>query len=246
MSKRMSGGASELAFPRRRATYRLALILAGAAAVTSNTALMAADARRITITVRVYQNAGLTPMVEQRALAEAEAVLRAALVDVRWQDCTGPNVSAACHVPRGPSELLLRVIRNRTPRKSESPRLGDAFVARREGGGVLATVYVDHVAGMAKAAETDVAVLLGRVAAHELGHLIMDTSEHARRGLMRPNWTAGEVRRNSAVDWAFTAEDVAAMRQPGNGVLESVGVTDTTEPPPEPASPAHRLTSFVK
>jgi hypothetical protein len=58
-------------------------------------------------------------------------------------------------------------------------------------------------------------VLLGRVAAHELGHLMMRTSAHPRRGLMRPNWTPNEIRRNRQADWAFTAGDVAAMRQPG-------------------------------
>ena len=63
-------------------------------------------------------------------------------------------------------------------------------------------------------AGTDVAVLLGRVAAHELGHLMMHTTAHARRGLMRPNWTPYEVRRNRLADWEFTAEDVTAMRQP--------------------------------
>ena len=67
---------------------------------------------------------------------------------------------------------------------------------------------------LAMSAGTDVAVLLGRVAAHELGHLIMLTPAHARRGLMRPNWTPYEVRRNRLADWEFTAEDVTAMRQP--------------------------------
>jgi hypothetical protein len=58
---------------------------------------------------------------------------------------------------------------------------------------VLATVYVTCVAWLATAARTDVAVLLGRVAAHELGHLVIRTSAHARRGLMRPHWTPDEV-----------------------------------------------------
>jgi hypothetical protein len=76
-------------------------------------------------------------------------------------------------------------------------------------------VYVNCVASLATAARADVAVLLGRVAAHELGHLMMRTSAHARRGLMRPNWTLNEIRRNRPADWAFTEGDVAAMRQPG-------------------------------
>ena len=89
---------------------------------------------------------------------------------------------------------------------------------------MLATVYVTCVAWLATAARTDVTVLLGRVAAHELGHLVIRTSAHARRGLMRPHWTPDEVRRNRASDWAFTAADVAAMRQPGAVDLRGCGV----------------------
>ena len=133
-------------------------------------------------------------------------------MDVHWQECTGLNSSLTCDVPPGPSELLL-VVREGTPCRDTSATLGEAWVVRGAGG-VLATVNVNCVASFARAARIDVAVLLGRVAAHELGHLMMRTSAHARRGLMRPNWTIHEVRQNRATDWAFTAGDVATMRQP--------------------------------
>jgi hypothetical protein len=106
------------------------------------------------------------------------------------------------------------VVREGAPCQDTSATLGEALVVR-PAGGVLAAVNVHCVAWLATAARTDVAVLLGRVAAHELGHLMMRTPAHARRGLMRPHWTPDEVRRNRAADWAFTAGDVAAMRQPG-------------------------------
>ena len=214
MSARRRTSVSECAFIRHRTTYSLALILACAAVWTSPTALTAAAVPRIALTVRVYQTAGLAFTLEQRPLAEAETVLRAGLVEVRWQECTGLNPSPLCDVPPGPSELLLVVRAGYPCHQDISPTLGAAFVVRRSGG-VLATVYVNCVASLATAARADVAVLLGRVAAHELGHLMMRTSGHARRGLMRPNWTPDEVRRNRAADWAFTAGDVAAMRLPG-------------------------------
>ena len=214
MSTRIGSSVSEFAFVRHRTTYSLALILACATAWTSATALPAAEVLRTSITVRVYQSAGLPSTLEQRALTEAETVLQAALVDVRWRTCTAPSPSAACDLPPGPSELLLRIAREGTRRQGGSATLGDALVTRCGPGGVLATVYVNHVTTLAHLAKADVAMLLGRVAAHELAHLMMHTSAHTRRGLMRPNWTAYEVRRNRAADWAFTAEDVAAMREP--------------------------------
>jgi hypothetical protein len=189
--------AAEHACARYVTTYCATLILAAAAVCAFPARLAAAAVPRTTITVRVCQNVSLPSMVEQRALDEAGAVLRAASVDVRWQKCTGPDVDASSAA----FELVLRIVeaRQATPRAA----LGTAFVIRGAGG-VLATVYADRVAALA--------VLLGRVAAHELGHLMMHTSVHTRHGLMRPKWTADELRRNYAPDWTFTARDVAEMR----------------------------------
>jgi hypothetical protein len=161
--------------------------------------------------VRVYPPAGLPSALQTRALAEAEAVLLAALVDVRWQVCTRQGSSPACDQPPGPSEVLL-VVRAGTACDDTGVTLGEAIGPRA--GGVLATVYADCVRRLATQTGTDVGVLLGRVAAHELGHLMMRNGAHARRGLMRRNWTREEVRRNRAADWAFTAADAAAMRWP--------------------------------
>lgn len=210
----MTRSISEPAFVHHRTTYWLALIFACAAAWTPATVLTAAGFPRTAITIRVYQTAGLPSALEQRALTEAEILLQDALVDVRWRKC-GLHDAPACAEPLGPSELLLQVVRQETPRQATSATLGHAIVDRRAGGGVLATVYFDRIARLASVAGTDAAVLLGRVAAHELGHLMMRTHAHSHRGLMRPFWTPGEVRRNRAADWAFTARDVAAMRQRG-------------------------------
>ena len=194
---------------RGRATSCLAVILAGAAVCLLPTELAATEAPRASITVRVYrQGADLSSALEDRALREAETVLRAAFVDLRWQDCTRQDRSVACDVPAGPSELLL-VVRDGSPCQEMPARLGHAIA-----GGVMATVHLNCIAWLARESRTDAAVLLGRVIAHELGHLMMRTSSHPGRGLMRAKWTLVEVRRNHATDWAFTPDDVRAMHQP--------------------------------
>ena len=121
-------------------------------------------------------------------------VLRSAFVDVRWRQCTGLAPDEACSSRLALLELLL-VVRVDAPCEDSPATLGKAFVAR-DAGGVFANVYFNCVEWLAMSTGTDVAVLLGRVAAHELGHLMMHTTAHARRGLMRSNWTPHEVRRN--------------------------------------------------
>lgn len=204
-------GASERAVAHHRRTHRLALVLVGLAALRAPAGLAANGVSR-TITVRVYANADLPSLQVQRALAEADALLQAAHVEVRWRKCTGQNRPAACGASPGEFEMLLRVLKEGPVRKNQPDALGEALIAPCSGGGVLATVYLSHVARMAEATGTDLAVLLGRVAAHELGHLITQTPAHTASGLMRPIWTPDEVRRNRAADWAFMAADMVSMQ----------------------------------
>jgi hypothetical protein len=99
----------------------------------SPTAVSATAVPRIARTVRVYQTAGLPSALEQRFLTEAETVLRAGLVDVRWHGCTGLNASPTCDLPPAPSELLL-LVREGARCQNAPATLGKALVVRRAGG----------------------------------------------------------------------------------------------------------------
>ena len=214
MSTRISRSVSRFTSVRHRTAYRLGLIVVCAVVWTCSTALTSTAAPRTTLMVRVYQTARLPSMLQQRALAEAELVLRSALVDVQWRQCTSTSAdrSEACSSPPAPLELVLVVSDVR--RCGDTPTtLGKALIVP-DTGGILATVYFSCVERFATSAGTDVAVLLGRVAAHELGHLMLNSSVHGHHGLMRPHWTLDEVRLNRAADWVFTAGDVAAMHAP--------------------------------
>jgi hypothetical protein len=165
------------------------------------------------VTVRLYQTAAPSSPIEPRALAEADKALRPALVTVLWRPCNGADRSAACDRPPVRSELLVRIVRHGAVRSRVTTTvLGNALVAPGRAG-VLATVYVDEVEDLAKVAGIDPAVLLGRATAHEIGHLLMRTTGHARYGLMRDMWTEQEIHRNQPLDWMFTAGDVVAMRR---------------------------------
>jgi hypothetical protein len=66
------------------------------------------------------------------------------------------------------------------------------------------------VAERARRQGVDLPTFVGRVAAHEIGHLLLGTNRHAAHGLMKASW---DVQRITRGDWAFTREDAAAMRQ---------------------------------
>jgi hypothetical protein len=176
------------------------------------------------VPVRVYEMTTVQPAELARALDVAERTLSRASVEIAWKSCAaregspdGPTAeaasAAACLVPRTSGELSVRIVRSAavTPSQRVLP-LGDALVDAATGGGVLATVYLDRVEWLARAAGADRATLLGRAIAHELGHLLLGSTGHSTAGLMRALWSRDEIRRDHTNDWTFTTRDVAALQ----------------------------------
>jgi len=164
------------------------------------------------LTVRVYDNAKVPKGALRAALGMAAQTLRPADVEVTWLSCSASS-GGRCTVPLGRGELMVRLVRSATGSSGDGDEsLGTALVDPATGTGVLATVYVDRVEWLAHGSDGDLGTLLGRAMAHEIGHLLMGRSAHARHGLMRPLWTSAEVTRNAPADWGFDAPDVRAIR----------------------------------
>ena len=164
------------------------------------------------VTVRVYEAAQLDPSVKTAALNLARTTLAAAAVDVSWKPCgTGAGAALCDRPPAG--ELVLRIVRSTVRSDRRSLPLGDALVNTSSADAILATVYFDRVVRVAKAARMDTRTLFGYAIAHELGHLLLASSTHNTRGLMRPIWRDEELRSARSADWSFTAQDIAAIRR---------------------------------
>jgi hypothetical protein len=170
-----------------------------------------------TIVVRTYTPADFTADT-RTARMTAGAILRRAGIEVGWIEC-GPRVTddatGDCTRPLLWNEVVVRVVRSDAAADSRSrlTTLGFAFVDVNEGVGSLATVYADRVGVMAKSAGVNPAELLGAAIAHEIGHLLLGTNEHASRGLMRASWQATELRRSLASQWLLAGNEGERMRK---------------------------------
>lgn len=187
-------------------------LLAAAPAVAADIDLLA-DAR---ITIRVYSGTTLSSADQSWAIATATGILEATGLDVEWRTCESVFVRAAddpCVAPLGTSELALRLVRLPAPRAGGvHVALGYSLVDTKARGGSLATVYVDRVTGLARTCRMDVRQLLGRTIAHEVGHLLLGSLEHAPTGLMRAVWSAEALRGSDDADWMFTPGEGSLMR----------------------------------
>lgn len=177
-----------------------------------------AEIGRVEVTVRLY-GVGLSAPSTERALATAASVLAPAGVVVSWVRCDPRDAVKPidCDRPPDVDDLIVRLVRAGLPEgyRGELP-LGDALIDTHRCVGVIGTVYVDRVLWLAAAVPTAPAVVLGRVIAHEVGHLLAGSSVHQERGgVMRPRWTRAELRRGRRSDWQLAgadAREVAARR----------------------------------
>ena len=150
----------------------------------------------------------------------------AAGIDVRWVDCndriSGQKhaTSEVCLTPPNSDEVIVRFVsapntahtrsgarqpRRRLCRHRRGTRLsGDGLCRSRR-------------RSMARAANLDTGTLLGRVMAHEIGHLLLGTAMHRPSGLMRAEWSTTLLARRIPNDWRFSTLDAAGARE---GVLK--------------------------
>ena len=166
--------------------------------------MLAHAALALFVVVRMYDTPGIPADTVAAARATAGQILRNANIDLRWRDCP-------CERMVGPVELVMRLAVS-TP-ESEPGSLGFSYVDVQKRAGTLGTVFTDRVHALAQAARADEGELLGRAMAHEIGHLLLGTHDHARTGLMRGQWTSIELAKNQATDWMLTSDDSARIRK---------------------------------
>ena len=161
----------------------------------------------VPLAVRTYDAVGVPSRALDQARATATVVLAAAGIRPVWRPCH----AGLCISRPKRDEVFVRIV-NATP-VSEPGTLGFSAIDRVAHAGTLATIYFDRVEAVAAETGVDGGELLGRVVAHEIGHLLLGTSGHASIGLMRATWTTEEIRRRVPLDWRFSAQDSAEMRR---------------------------------
>jgi hypothetical protein len=170
------------------------------------------------LTVRTYDAFGVSADDLSHAQTAAADVFREIGIAIDWVNCysgnrTFPGSSPRCTERLDPAEVILRI--TAAPRgQPKHPRsLGFALVNRdEEKTPSLATVLADRALAVASSAATSTGGVLGLVIAHELGHVLLHTTAHAKSGLMRAVWSHSELRDARPGDRRFLRTDVERMR----------------------------------
>ena len=158
-------------------------------------------AAALMVTIRVYDIYGLSPDARQQALAVAAQTLARAGVQAAIVDCSGVAPATPCKTGVAAGEVILRIQRHP---KDGAHVLGEAIVNGEAGPNTVATVYAAAIAERARRDGTPLATIVGRVSAHEIGHLLLGTNSHTLAGIMRAKWN---LKVSYPVVWQFTSAD---------------------------------------
>jgi hypothetical protein len=167
------------------------------------------------LVVRVYDMANFDRESRAKAIGIAGGILAEAGVDAEWLDCRrSPGTQTTpCDAYRQPTDLIVRIMRGAGELQHPRPVLGVSIVDTAARTGTLATIFIDRLEPVARRTGADVASLVARTIAHEVGHLLLRTSQHGASGLMRETWTDWELARNRPEDWQFAAPERRQLRE---------------------------------
>lgn len=172
------------------------------------------------IAIRVYDCENMRKADLFEAKRVTDDILRSAGMRPTWLVCTrddGRVSSERCVDHFGASEVAVRIIRSPQTRRVKLA-LGFAHLDPETRVGKLASVYADRIAATATRLSLKASMLLGRVVAHEIGHLI-GLSRHSSSGLMREHWSDDVLQHGEGHDFLFKTDHGHPLR---------VGVTAPT------------------
>jgi hypothetical protein len=98
-----------------------------------------------------------------------------------------------------------------TGKTSSDLVFGLAFLDE-DGRGKYGDVFYNRIAEAHHESGANLSLLLGTVAAHELGHLLLGSHAHSYAGVMTPVWRGDVLRRMDMGRLLFTPEQASVMK----------------------------------
>jgi len=185
----------------RKVTIALAV---SAALLTARAATAADTPERATIVLHVDDFANLLGTDLNAAEAVAGRIFAAAGIRTVWVHGRdkGPRIGGALHVK------VLVLSREMAEQKISADDVGPAVLGQAAKVCGRAYIFSHRIDALAKRNQRYVGDLLGRVIAHEVGHLLLPENGHSAIGVMT---AALNLNRSAFV--AFTPEQRATIRQ---------------------------------
>lgn len=196
------------------------------------------------VTISVYNDAGIAQDTVLEAEVEAGRVFRRAGIEVKWLNCEatpGPQQSLACREVMFPAHLHLRIEQRALQAKERV--LGISFLAA-DGTGCQADLFFEPMEELHNSSRVNLSLLLGHVAAHEVGHLLLGTNSHASAGIMQADWTGEDLASINLAGLYFSPGESKRMREKLSTGREADKQASTLRPVSIPPAPPVGISNF--
>jgi len=195
---------------------------------------------QLQLTVAVHNDAGIPENTLLRAGAEASRLFRQSGIAMRWLPCPppadGPEDPGQCRTAAFPAHLQLRIARR--SRNLNEFTFGISYLSA-DGSGCYADLFYEPIEELHGRSGVNLAIILGEVAAHEIGHLLLGTNSHAGSGIMRARWQSAELESIRTGTLLFSGAEsrqmrgrLAAWRTPPRGASENATARPGNGTPP--------------
>jgi hypothetical protein len=190
----------------------------------------------ITISVRVYNYAGVENRILKEAQRLAATLLKKVSVGTDWLECRlGPQVAdgtrqSGCEKPFDHTDVVLKLIPQAKARKLKqtAEALGLAVPTPPVGLGTV-YIFVEQADRLAFSGPFPVgyevarAVVHGHVIAHEIGHLLLGPGSHSSTGIMSSSWSEGVIKRMATAHLSFTDLERSLILDRLSAATQAVG-----------------------
>jgi hypothetical protein len=177
------------------------------------------------VTVSVYNDAGVSAPALAQAEQAASWIFHQAGLEVIWANCEklpeAPANPESCRQAVFPTHLQLRILR-RSRGLTEST-FGISYLSA-DGIGCYSDIFLEPIQRLQSHQNHQVSlgIVLGNVAAHEIGHLLLGTNSHSVSGIMRAHWYDEELASASRRALLFTPAQTHSIRERlAGGLAES-------------------------
>ena len=170
----------------------------------------------LSVELPIYVGVEIPPRALERALAEADRLFDAGGIRFQWRLSPGEPLSSA------PAVIVVlgrpeRAVISGCSRNLHDHRLGHTHLGARR-----VTLWTEQVARAVEGSwgrkdpprvdESTLGTALGRVLAHELGHLFLRLDGHRENGLMKPSFSHRALVGKSDRSFRLSEEDLERVR----------------------------------
>ena len=146
------------------------------------------------VAISVFNDSGISSEILKQAEKVSSQVFEESGIHVDWVNCSPADETrggeVACPQAAFRQHLHLRIVRHSLNLKDSI--LGISYLSS-DGTGCQADIFYEGIEKLRHETFVEPATILGHVAAHEIGHLLLGSNSHSSWGIMRAHWNMEEL-----------------------------------------------------